>query len=64
VRKSNQIAGVNAGLRMRFVEKSWVVLSLSPGVARLNRSARTRMNPVFRDRIAWKLVNKTPHNSL
>jgi hypothetical protein len=34
------------------------------GPADFFRSARTRMNPVFRDRIAWKLVNKTPHNSL
>jgi hypothetical protein len=34
---ANEIAGANAGLRMRFAEKSRVVFSLSPGVARLNR---------------------------
>jgi hypothetical protein len=34
----NEIAGANSGLRDWFVEKSLVVLSLWPGVARLNRS--------------------------
>lgn len=36
----NEIAGANAGLRLRFAEKSLVVPSLSPGVARLRRWAR------------------------
>ena len=35
----NEIAGANAGLRVGLDEKSRVVLSLWPGVARLNRSA-------------------------
>ena len=35
----NEIAGANAGLHLEFVEKSRVVLSLWPGVARLGRSA-------------------------
>ena len=34
----NEIAGANAGLRIGFVEKSRVVLSFWPGVARLDRS--------------------------
>jgi hypothetical protein len=33
----NEIAGANASLRIRFAEKSQVVLSLWPGVARLDR---------------------------
>jgi hypothetical protein len=33
----NEIAGANAGLRAGFVEKSRVVLSFRPGVARLSR---------------------------
>ena len=33
----NEIAGANVGLRTGFVEKPKVILSLCPGVARLNR---------------------------
>jgi hypothetical protein len=34
---ANEVAGANAGLRVWFAEKSRVVLSLRPGVVRLNR---------------------------
>ena len=33
----NEIAGTNTGLSVGFAEKSQVVLSLSPGVVRLDR---------------------------
>ena len=35
----NEIAGANAGLRIGFAERSRVVLSVWPGVARLRRYA-------------------------
>jgi len=39
----NEVAGANSGLRYWFVEKSLVVLSPWPGVARLDRSAKRMM---------------------
>jgi len=38
--RPNEIAAANAGLRGWFVEKSRVLLSLRPGVARLGRWAK------------------------